>query len=73
MRYMVILGLEFENTIVIFEISAREFVSMQSLMQKWKSLNLEQKMPYLDILGKNFKKLPSYLKPALSNLSKMKF
>ena len=34
MRYMVILGLEFENTIVIFEISAREFVSMQSLMQK---------------------------------------
>ena len=34
MHYMVILGLEFENTIVIFEISAREFVSMQSLIQK---------------------------------------
>ena len=29
-----ILGLEFENTIVIFEISVLEFVLLQSLVQK---------------------------------------
>ena len=46
-----ILGLEFENIIVIFEISVLEFVFMQSLVQKWKCLNLGPRMPYLSTFG----------------------
>ena len=34
MHYLSIWGLEFENNIVIFKISALEFVLMQSLVQK---------------------------------------
>ena len=41
---MGILGLKFENNIVIIEISALEFVLMQSLVLKSKSLNLEPKL-----------------------------
>ena len=60
-----ILGLEFENNIVIFEISTLEFVQLQNFAEKQKCLNLGPKMPYLGIfdqkcfiwviLGKNFK------------------
>ena len=39
-----IFGLEFEHIFLIFEISVLEFVSLQSLVQKLKSLNLEPKM-----------------------------
>ena len=46
-----IFGLEIENSIVILEINIPEFALLQSLMQKQKSLNLEPKMPYLDIFG----------------------
>ena len=46
-----ILGLEVENTIVKIEISALEFVLLQSLVQKQKSLNLGPKMPYLVMFG----------------------
>ena len=58
-------GLEFENNIVIFEISTLEFVWLQNFAKKQKCLNLEPKMPYLGVfdqkcliwvfLGKNFK------------------
>ena len=41
-----IFGLQFENTIAIFEISTLEFVLMQSLVQKYKSLSLGPKMSY---------------------------
>ena len=49
-----ILGLQFESTIVIFEISVLEFVLLQSLVQKQKSLNLVPKMPYFDFFGLEF-------------------
>ena len=49
-----IFGLEFENTIVIFEISVLELVLLQSLVQKWKSLNLRPKMPFLGTFGMEF-------------------
>ena len=42
-----IFGLEFENNIVIFEISTLEFVYLQNLALKQKWLNLKSKMPYL--------------------------
>ena len=48
---MHILGLQFENTIVIFEIYVLEFVLMQSLV---KSVNLGLTMPNLDILVLKF-------------------
>ena len=41
--------MEFENVIFMFQISVLEFVLLQSLVQKWKSLNLV-------ILGWNLKK-----------------
>ena len=46
-----ILGLELENIIVTFEISVLEFILLQSLVQKLKSLNLGPKMPALGIFG----------------------
>ena len=39
-----IFGLEFENNIVIFEISTFEFVYLQNLAEKQKCLNLGTKM-----------------------------
>ena len=39
-----IFGLEFEHIFLIFEISVLEFVFLESLVQKLKSLNLEPKM-----------------------------
>ena len=50
------LGLEFENVIVMFQISVLEFVLLQSSVQKLKSLNLGPKMPYLRIFGLEFQK-----------------
>ena len=58
-----IYGLEFENVIVIFEISALEFSLLQSLVWKWKSLILGPKMPYLGFCRLTFeRKLLLYLK-----------
>ena len=48
-----ILGLEFENNIVIFEISSLEFIELLNLTEKQKCLNLGPKMPYLGIFDKN--------------------
>ena len=47
-------GLEFENNIVIFEISTLKFVFLQNLTEKQKCLNLGPKMPDLGILGMEF-------------------
>ena len=44
-----IFGLEFENNIVIFEISTLEFVKFQNMAKKQKCLNLEPEMSYLGI------------------------
>ena len=46
--------LKFENTIVIIEISALEFVLFESLVQKKKSLHLGPKMCYLGTFGREF-------------------
>ena len=46
MRDSGIFGLEFENNIVIFEISTLEFVSLQNFAKKQECLNLGVKMPY---------------------------
>ena len=46
-----IFGLEFEKTLVTFEISVLELLLLQSLIQKQKSVNLGPKMPYLDTFG----------------------
>ena len=58
-------GLELENNIVMFEISALKFVYLQILVERQKCLNLGPKMPYLVVfqqkcliwvfMGKNFK------------------
>ena len=49
-----ILGLEFENIIVIFEISTLEFVKFQNFAEKQKYLNFGPKMPYLGNFGWEF-------------------
>ena len=54
MPHLGIFGLEFENNIVIFEISTLEFVQLQNFAEKQKCLNLGPKMPYLGILGLDF-------------------
>ena len=54
--------LQFSKAIVTFEISAFEFIKLQSYVQKLKFLKLGPKMPYLGVLGSNFEKLLSYLK-----------
>ena len=51
------MALEFENTIVMFEISSHKFLKLQPLVQKWKSLNLGTKMPYLGIFRSYFQKI----------------
>ena len=56
MLNLCIFGLEFENIIVMFQISVLEFVFRQSLVQKQKSLNFGPKMPYLGIFGLEFEK-----------------
>ena len=54
MPYLGIFGLELQNTNVIYEISALEFVYLQTLVQKQKFINLGPKMPYLGIFGLEF-------------------
>ena len=45
MPYLDIFGLEFQKTIVIFEVSTLEFVKFQNFVKKWKCLNFGMKMP----------------------------
>ena len=54
MPYLGIFGLLFEKNIVVFVISILEFVLLQSLVQKRKSLNLRPKMPDLGIFWLEF-------------------
>ena len=54
MSNLSIWGPEFENNIVIFEISTVEFVCLQNFAKKQKCLNLGSKMPYLGIFGREF-------------------
>ena len=49
-----IFGLEFQKTIVIFEISTLKFVQLQNFAKKQKCLKLGWKMPYLDMFGLEF-------------------
>ena len=51
-----ILGLKFENTIVIIEISALEFPLLQNFMHEYKCLHLGSKVPCLGIFGLELKK-----------------
>ena len=60
-------GQQFWKTIVIFEVSALEFVLLQSLVQKLKSLNLGTKMPDMGIFRLELEKNIAYLKSAPSN------
>ena len=48
--YFGIFRLEFKKTIVIFEVSALEFVYLQNFVKKQKCLNLGSKMRYLGVL-----------------------
>ena len=54
MPYLAIFGLEFENNIVIFEISTLVFAKLQTFAEKQKYLNLGPKMPYLNIFDKKY-------------------
>ena len=60
--------LKFENNTLIFEISALEFVKLQSFVKKQKFLKLKLKMSLLGVLECNFERLLSYLRSAPSNL-----
>ena len=51
-----IFGLEFDNNIVIIEISALEFVYLYNFVKAQKYLNLGPKMPYLVIFGLEIEK-----------------
>ena len=50
----IILGKNFKNTVVIFEISTLKFVYLQNFTKKKKYLNLEPKIPYFGIFGLEF-------------------
>ena len=72
MPNMHIFGLEFENIIAMFQNSILEFVLLQSLVQKEKSLNFGPKNAlFWNFWAGIWKK--SYLKSAPSNLSNCKF
>ena len=49
-----VLGLELAIIIVMFEISVLEFILLQSLVEKQKSLNLRPRMSYLSTFGLEF-------------------
>ena len=49
-----VLKLEFENGIVIFEVNTLEFVYLKNLAKKQKRVNLDSKMCYLGIIGREF-------------------
>ena len=67
-----IFGLEFENIIVMTQITVLEFVLLQSFVQRLKFQNLDQQCLILVFLGWNLKTILPYLKSAPSNLSDCK-
>ena len=57
MPYLGIFRLEFENNIVIFEISTLEFAQVQNFVKKKQNcLILGPKMPYLGVFGLEYSK-----------------
>ena len=56
MSYLGIFELEFQNNIVMLEISTLEFVSQKSYSKKQNRLYLGPKMPYLGIFRLDIKK-----------------
>ena len=52
----IILGKNFKNTVVIFEISTLKFVYLQNFTEEQKCLNLGPKMPDFGIFGLEFEK-----------------
>lgn len=46
--------LQFWKNNVVFGISSLDFILLESMMQKWKSLNLRLKISYLSIFGLEF-------------------
>ena len=52
--YLSIFRLQFENNIVIFEISTLQFVYFENFVEKWKCLNLRPTTPFLGIFGLEF-------------------
>ena len=69
MLYLGILGLEFKDNIVIFEISVLEFALLGKICKIIKMAKFRTKNALLGYFGARiFKKLLSYLKSASSNL-----
>ena len=56
MPYLGTFGLEFENTIVIFEMCTLEFVQVKNFAKKTKMPKFGTKMPYLGTFGLEFEK-----------------
>ena len=56
-----------------FEITTLDIVKFQSVIQNKNTLNLVPKIPFVENLGTNVKKLLSFLKSESSNLSDGKF
>ena len=63
-----VFGPEFQNTIVIFDISTLKFVELQNFTKKEKCLNCGPKVPSFGTFKLEISKKMSYLKSALSNL-----
>ena len=56
LSYLGIFGIEFEKTIVIFEIRTLEVIKIERFMLNKNKLNLGAKLPYLCIFWLKFKK-----------------
>ena len=73
LSYVGVLGCNLKETIVILEINTFEFAEFQSFTHNEKTLNLGPKRLYFCTIHPEFeKKLLSYLKSTLSNLTKCK-
>ena len=70
MSYLCNFRLKVWKVIAIIEISTLEFIKMQSFLQKWKFLNVDQVGHFWAFLDWNLKKLMIYLKSSPSSLSK---
>ena len=56
MPHLAILGLDFQKTIVLFEINSLEFVKFQNFAKKQKCMNLGLKMPNFHIFCLEFRR-----------------
>ena len=54
MPHLAIFGLDFQKTIVLFEINSLEFVKLQNFAKNQKCLNLGPKWPNFHIFGLDF-------------------